>query len=159
MCHVRAEPTCAQNNRRHSFNLVFSDPWTRWCSTAQLSYHLMQVTELVFYKRKPGEICKQNTTGMDGDLSPGLLFPNEISKVYLTEGSDQKAPCPANTCREHCYLVGIAYPAFGDVRVGLAQKVSQVPVADSNLSPIQEICYPIADSVALGFCADILPFI
>lgn len=104
----------------------------------------------IFYKRKPGETCKQNKTGMDGDLSPSLLFPNEILKVYLSKGSDQKAPCPANTRMEHCYLVGIACPALGDVKVGLAQKVSQVPAADSKLSLSRDLV-PYSRQCSTGF--------
>lgn len=40
--------------------------------------------EPIFYWTKPGETYKQNKTGIDGELSLGLLFPNEISKVYLS---------------------------------------------------------------------------
>lgn len=125
--------------------------WTRWCSIAQLSYLLMQVTEPVFYKTKPGETCKQNKTGMDGDLSPGLLFPYEISKVYLNKGSDQKAPCPANTRREHCYLVGIASPALGDVRVGLAQKVSPRFLLQTGTSLLSRELVPYSRKCSTGF--------
>lgn len=66
--------------------MVFSDPLDQMVlySSVVLSPNAGDSTGILQDKTtKPGKTCKQNKTGIDTDLSSGLLFPNEISKVYL----------------------------------------------------------------------------
>lgn len=72
---------------------------------------------------------------------------------------------PANTGRGHWYMVGIAFPVLGDLRVGLAHKVLLDAFANGSICKwwaaafFKERHSSTAENVALDFCANRHPTI